>query len=78
MKTSVDFLGQQICKGGMTPIEVKLKAAQDRATPKDIRNVWSFLGSRIITNSSPRTLQQYQNPYIIDIEAYGVEMGPYQ
>ena len=26
MKTSVEFLRQQICKGGMTPTEAKLKA----------------------------------------------------
>ena len=26
LKTSVEFLGQQICRGGMTPIEAKLKA----------------------------------------------------
>ena len=26
LKTSVEFLGQQICRGGMTPTEVKLKA----------------------------------------------------
>ena len=26
LKTSVEFLGQKICKGGMTPMEVKLKA----------------------------------------------------
>ena len=26
MKTSVEFLGQRICKGGMTPTEAKLKA----------------------------------------------------
>ena len=26
LKTSIEFLGQQICKGGMIPTEVKLKA----------------------------------------------------
>ena len=26
LKTSIEFLGQQICRGGMTPIEAKLKA----------------------------------------------------
>ena len=44
LKTSVEFLGQQISRGGMTPIEAKLKAAQDWATPKDVKGVRSFLG----------------------------------
>ena len=44
MKKDVEFLGQQICRGGMTPIEVKLKAIQDWATPKDIKGGQFFLG----------------------------------
>ena len=34
LKTLVEFLGQQICRGGITPIEAKLKAVQDWATPR--------------------------------------------
>ena len=44
LKTSVEFLGQQICRGGMTPTEAKLKAVQDSATPEDVKGIRSFLG----------------------------------
>ena len=44
LKTSVEFLGQQISRGGMTPTEAKLKAVRDWATPKDVKGVRSFLG----------------------------------
>ena len=39
LKTSVEFLGQQICRGGMTPTEAKLKAVRDWATPQDVKGV---------------------------------------
>ena len=39
LKTSIEFLGQQICRGGMAPIETKLKAVRDWATPQDIKGV---------------------------------------
>ena len=44
LKTSVEFFGQQICRGGMTPIEAKLKAVRDWATPQDVKGVRFFLG----------------------------------
>ena len=44
MKTSVEFLGQQITSDGMTPTEAKLKAVRDWSTPKDVKDVRSFLG----------------------------------
>ena len=44
LKTSVEFLGQQISRGGMTPTEAKLKAVCDWATPEDVKGVRSFLG----------------------------------
>ena len=44
LKTSVDFLGQQICRGGMTPTEAKLKAIRDWVTPQDIKGIRSFSG----------------------------------
>ena len=44
LKTSVEFLGQQIRQGGMTRTEVKLKAVRDWGTPKNVRDVRSFLG----------------------------------
>ena len=33
LKIFTEFLGQQICRGGMTPTEAKLKAVRDWATP---------------------------------------------
>ena len=44
LKTSVEFLGQKICRGGMTLIEAKLKAVQDWATPEDVKSIRSSLG----------------------------------
>ena len=43
LKTSIEVLGQQICNGGMTPTEAKLKAVQDWAVPRDIWDVSFFL-----------------------------------
>ena len=44
LKTSVESFGQQICKGGRTLIDAKLKAIRDWAIPKDVEGVRSFLG----------------------------------
>ena len=44
LKTSVEFLGQQIQQGGMTLTEAKLKVVQDWGAPKNVRDVRSFLG----------------------------------
>ena len=44
LKTSVEFLGQQICRGGMMPTEAKLKAVRYWAFPEDVKCVRSFLG----------------------------------
>ena len=41
LETSVEFLGQQIGRGGMTPTEAKLKAVRDWATPEDVKGVRS-------------------------------------
>ena len=44
MKKSVEFLGQQIYAGGMTPTKAKLKAVRDWAIPQNVRDIRSFLG----------------------------------
>jgi hypothetical protein len=44
VKDSIEFLGQQISAGGMTPTEAKLKAIRDWATPQNVHDVRSFLG----------------------------------
>ena len=47
LKTSIEFLGLQICRGGMTPTEAKLKVVRDWATPEDdIKSVQVHLGVR--------------------------------
>ena len=56
LKTSMEFLGQQISRGGMTPTEAKLKAVRDWATPEDVKGVWSFLG---FANYSRRFIQNF-------------------
>ena len=43
-KHSVEFLGQQIFGGGMTPTEAKLTAIYDWVKPQNVRDIQSFLG----------------------------------
>ena len=40
----MEFLGQQINSGGMTPTEAKLKAVREWAAPRNVHEVRSFLG----------------------------------
>ena len=58
LKTSVEFLGQQISRGGMTPTKAKMKAVLDWATPEDVKGVGPSWDLQITTDSSYRTLQQ--------------------
>ena len=44
LKAFVEFLGQHICTGAMTPIEAKLKPVQEWTTPQDVKGLRSFLG----------------------------------
>ena len=44
MKKSIEFLGQQISRGGMTPTEEKLKAVREWSQPQNVHEVRSFLG----------------------------------
>ena len=44
VRDSVEFLGQQINSGGMTPTEAKLKAVREWAAPRNVHEVRSFLG----------------------------------
>ena len=47
----------------MTPIEAKLKAVRDWATPKDVKDVRSFFGVRkLLTDGSYKTLHQLRIP----------------
>ena len=42
--TTVEFLGQQVSGGGISPTEAKIKAIRDWATPQNVKDVRSFLG----------------------------------
>ena len=44
VKTSVEFLGQQISAGGITPTEAKLEAVKAWSRPQNLHNIRSFLG----------------------------------
>ena len=44
LKTSIEFLGQQVSAEGMTPTKAKLKAVRDWSRPHDVSGVRSFLG----------------------------------
>ena len=76
LKTSVEFLSQQMCRGGMTPTEAKLKAVRDWGTPPDIKEIRSFLG---IANCYRRFVKVFVShcgpPYIINKEGRGVAVG---
>ena len=39
LRTSMEFLGQQTCRGGMTPTKAKLKAVRYWATQEDVKGV---------------------------------------
>ena len=41
---SIEFLGQQVTPAGMSPTEAKLKAVREWDTPRDVKDVRSFLG----------------------------------
>ena len=42
--TTIEFLGQRVCGGGISPTEAKLAAIRNWATPQNVRDVRSFLG----------------------------------
>ena len=41
---TIEFLGQQVTSEGMTPTDEKLRAVHEWETPKDVKDVRSFLG----------------------------------
>ena len=43
VKSSIEFLGQQITSSGMTPTEAKLRALRDWVRPGNVYDVRSFL-----------------------------------
>ena len=58
VKDSVEFFGHQICGGGLTPTEAKLKAIREWATPQNVIDNRSFLG---FTNYYQRYIQNYSD-----------------
>ena len=62
LKSSIEFLGQQITSGGMTPTEAKLRAVHDWAWPGNVHDVRSFLGLPITTGGLCKTTHKWQIP----------------
>ena len=58
VKDSIEFLGHQICGGGLTPTEAKLKAIREWATPQNVTDIRSFLG---FTNYYRRYIWNYSD-----------------
>ena len=76
LKTSVEFLGQQICRGGMTPTEAKLKAVRDWATPQDVKGSTILLGVReLLLTFRQGFCSNCRPPNIINKEGRGVAVG---
>ena len=79
VKGSIEFLGQQIYGTGVTPIEAKLKAICDWATPQNVHDVRSFLG---FTNYYQRFIRSYSDIAgpLTDLTKKGMawQWGPHQ
>ena len=54
----MEFLGHQICGGGLTPTEAKQKAIHEWATPQNVIDIRSFLG---FTNYYRRNIRNYSD-----------------
>ena len=78
-KHSVEFLGQQICGGGMTPIEGKLKVVRDWSKALNIKDIWSFLGFANYYRRFVKNFVGVAGP-LTDLTRKGVpwQWGPYQ
>ena len=79
VKDSIEFLGQQICGGGMAPTEAKLRAIRDWATPQNVHDVRSFLGFANYYRRFIRNYADIAGP-LTDLTKKGVawQWGPYQ
>jgi hypothetical protein len=79
VKDSIEFLGQQICAGGITPTEAKLKAIRDWATPQNVHDVRSFLGFANYYRRFIRNYADIAGP-LTDLTKKGMawQWGPYQ
>ena len=62
MKNSVEFLGQKIYAGGVTPTKAKLKAIRDWAIPQNIKDIRSFLGFASYYRRFIRNFTEIVNP----------------
>ena len=62
VKTSIEFLGQQLDSTGMTPTEAKLKAVRDWSRPQNVSDVRSFLGLANYYRRFVRNFAEAANP----------------
>ena len=78
-KTTIEFLGQQIMNGGMTPTEAKMQAIRDWATPQNVHDVRAFLGFANYYRRFIRDFAGLASP-LTDLTKKGTtwQWGPYQ
>ena len=79
LKTSIEFLGQQVSAEGMTPTEAKLKAVRDWSRPHDVSGVRSFLGFANYYRRFVRNFAGVANP-LTELTKKGTvwQWGPFQ
>ena len=78
-KTTIEFLGQEIMNGGMTPTEAKMQAIRDWATPQNVHDVRAFLGFANYYRRFIRDFASLASP-LTDLTKKGTtwQWGPYQ
>ena len=79
VKSSIEFLGQQITSSGMTPTEAKLRAVRDWARPGNVHDVRSFLGFANYYRRFVQNYAQVANP-LTELTKKDIpwQWGPYQ
>ena len=79
VKSSIEFLGQQITSSGMTPTEAKLRAVRDWARPGNVHDVRSFLGFANYYRRFVQNYAQMANP-LTELTKKDIpwQWGPYQ
>ena len=74
-----NFLGQQVSGGGISPIEAKIKAIRNWATPQNVKDVHSFLGFANYYQRFIHNFAKLQSP-LTDLTKKGMpwQWGPHQ
>ena len=77
--TTIEFLGQRVCGGGISLTEAKLAAIRNWATPQNVRDVRSFLGFANYYRRFIKNFAGIASP-LTDLTKKGMpwQWGPYQ